>query len=172
METLVVKAVRPGPAFWKVSSGDSTVWVMGVPSSLPRGIRWNHDELKAHLSSAEPYEEWLGAAQYKLKELEVVDPEVVAVPAPADSLLDRQQEGHQIRQWNAVQTEIDGGFMIALGQGLLLRLHPGDTFTNMGGIRRFFNKRQKRETRIGRGHPFFSKGQARAFTGVLGSQNR
>ncbi len=58
---------------------------------LEQGRIVEDDELKAELSAAEPYEEWLGAAQYKLKELEVVEPEVVALPAPTDSLLDRQQ---------------------------------------------------------------------------------
>jgi glutamate synthase (NADPH/NADH) large chain len=58
---------------------------------LEQGRIVEDDELKAELSAAEPYEEWLGAAQYKLKELEVVEPEVVTLPAATDSLLDRQQ---------------------------------------------------------------------------------
>ncbi len=49
------------------------------------------EELKAELAKAEPYEDWLQAAQYKLKDLEVVEPELAQVPASAASLLDRQQ---------------------------------------------------------------------------------
>ena len=49
------------------------------------------EELKAQLSSAEPYEEWLRAAQYKLKDLEVVEPELAEIPDETTSLLDRQQ---------------------------------------------------------------------------------
>ncbi len=49
------------------------------------------EELKAQLAGEEPYEEWLEAAQYKLKDLEVVEPELAALPGETTSLLDRQQ---------------------------------------------------------------------------------
>lgn len=49
------------------------------------------EEIKAELANAEPYEEWLEQAQYKLKELEVIEPELAALPVETTSLLDRQQ---------------------------------------------------------------------------------
>ena len=49
------------------------------------------EELKAQLAGAEPYEDWLHAAQYKLKDLEVVEPELAQVPEETTTLLDRQQ---------------------------------------------------------------------------------
>ena len=49
------------------------------------------EELKAKLAADEPYEEWLKAAQYKLKDLETVDPDMAEVPVETVSLLDRQQ---------------------------------------------------------------------------------
>ena len=49
------------------------------------------EELKAQLAGAEPYEEWLKAAQYKLQDLAVVEPELAALPVESTSLLDRQQ---------------------------------------------------------------------------------
>ncbi|MCZ8322014.1 MAG: glutamate synthase large subunit [Novosphingobium sp.] len=49
------------------------------------------EELKASLAAAEPYEAWLEAAQYKLKDLEVVEPELAALPQETTTLLDRQQ---------------------------------------------------------------------------------
>jgi glutamate synthase (NADPH/NADH) large chain len=49
------------------------------------------EELKAKLAADEPYEEWLKAAQYKLKDLDIVDPELVQQPVETVSLLDRQQ---------------------------------------------------------------------------------
>ncbi len=52
VDALVVRAARPGPAFWKVTRGASTVWVMGAPSALPKGLPWKQDELKAHLRNA------------------------------------------------------------------------------------------------------------------------
>ena len=49
------------------------------------------EEIKASLAAAEPYEEWLETAQYKLKDLEVVEPERAQLPIETTSLLDRQQ---------------------------------------------------------------------------------
>jgi len=49
------------------------------------------EEIKAGLAAAEPYEEWLEAAQYKLKDLEVVEPELAQLPVETTTLLDRQQ---------------------------------------------------------------------------------
>ncbi len=49
------------------------------------------EELKAQLAAEEPYEEWLAAAQYKLKDLDVVEPELAQLPVETTSLLDRQQ---------------------------------------------------------------------------------
>ncbi len=49
------------------------------------------EELKTQLAAEEPYEEWLEAAQYKLKDLDLVEPELAALPVETTSLLDRQQ---------------------------------------------------------------------------------
>ncbi|MDE2595372.1 MAG: glutamate synthase large subunit [Sphingomonadales bacterium] len=49
------------------------------------------EEIKAQLAADEPYEEWLEAAQYNLKDLEVVEPELAQVAIETTSLLDRQQ---------------------------------------------------------------------------------
>jgi glutamate synthase (NADPH/NADH) large chain len=49
------------------------------------------EEIKAQLAAAEPYEEWLEQAQYKLKDLAVVEPERAQLPVESGSLLDRQQ---------------------------------------------------------------------------------
>ena len=49
------------------------------------------EELKTQLSAEEPYEEWLQSAQYKLKDLELVETELAQVAIETTSLLDRQQ---------------------------------------------------------------------------------
>ncbi|MDP3549544.1 MAG: glutamate synthase large subunit [Novosphingobium sp.] len=49
------------------------------------------EEIKAVLAAAEPYEEWLEQAQYNLKKLDVIEPELAALPVETTSLLDRQQ---------------------------------------------------------------------------------
>jgi glutamate synthase (NADPH/NADH) large chain len=58
---------------------------------LEQGRIIEDEEIKAQLASDYPYEEWLASAQYKLKELAVVEPEEAALPEPTSSLLDRQQ---------------------------------------------------------------------------------
>ena len=49
------------------------------------------EELKAQLAGSEPYADWLKQAQYKLKDLEIVETEEAALPEETTSLLDRQQ---------------------------------------------------------------------------------
>jgi glutamate synthase (NADPH/NADH) large chain len=62
---------------------------------LEKGRIVEDEEIKAELAGAEPYEEWLAAAQYKLKELAVPEPEdlpeLSAPPVWSTTLLDRQQ---------------------------------------------------------------------------------
>lgn len=58
---------------------------------LDQGRIIEDEEIKAQLATDEPYEDWLEAAQYKLGELEVVQPELAALPVETTSLLDRQQ---------------------------------------------------------------------------------
>ena len=62
---------------------------------LEKGRIVEDEEIKAELSGAEPYEEWLAAAQYKLKELALPEPEdLPELHAPqvySTTLLDRQQ---------------------------------------------------------------------------------
>ncbi|MFO1255306.1 MAG: glutamate synthase large subunit [Sphingomonadaceae bacterium] len=49
------------------------------------------EELKAQLAGELPYEDWLAQAQYKLKDLDLIEPELAALPVETTSLLDRQQ---------------------------------------------------------------------------------
>ena len=58
---------------------------------LEQGRIVEDEELKADLANAEPYEEWLKAAQYKLKDLDHIEPELSETPEAATSLLERQQ---------------------------------------------------------------------------------
>jgi len=58
---------------------------------LEQGRIIEDEEIKTQLAGEEPYEEWLAAAQYKLKELAVVEPEQGALPVTNEALLDRQQ---------------------------------------------------------------------------------
>jgi glutamate synthase (NADPH/NADH) large chain len=58
---------------------------------LEEGRIIEDEDIKSRLSNEQPYEEWLEAAQYNLKDLEVVEPELAALPTETTSLLDRQQ---------------------------------------------------------------------------------
>jgi TraB/PrgY/gumN family len=49
---LVVRAPSGGPAWWRVSSGAATVWVLGTPAALPKGLKWNDVELDRRLLHA------------------------------------------------------------------------------------------------------------------------
>lgn len=52
VEELVVTAREIGPAWWRVSDGDSTVYVMGVPSVIPKGSGWDASVLERRLEGA------------------------------------------------------------------------------------------------------------------------
>ncbi|RJY09435.1 glutamate synthase large subunit [Aurantiacibacter aquimixticola] len=58
---------------------------------LEEGRIIEDEELKAKLAAAHPYEEWLDAAQYKLRDLEAIETDAEAVHEHEVSLLDRQQ---------------------------------------------------------------------------------
>ncbi len=58
---------------------------------LEQGRIIEDEELKAQLANAEPYEEWLQAAQYNLADLETIETHDEAVLEHEVSLLDRQQ---------------------------------------------------------------------------------
>eukprot|EP01030_Chromulinospumella_sphaerica_P019126 gene19126-19003_t len=52
VEELVISSNLGGPAFWKVSDGDTTVYVMGVPAALPKGTKWDERRLALRLDGA------------------------------------------------------------------------------------------------------------------------
>lgn len=52
VEALVVSAKLPGPAWWRVSDGDTTIYVMGTPSALPKGMAWDRSVLERRLDGA------------------------------------------------------------------------------------------------------------------------
>ncbi|WP_421738840.1 TraB/GumN family protein [Caulobacter sp.] len=55
VETLVVNARLPGPAWWKVSDEDTTVYILGLPPSLPKGMAWDSSVLDNRLKGAFAY---------------------------------------------------------------------------------------------------------------------
>ncbi|MGZ6014731.1 MAG: TraB/GumN family protein, partial [Phenylobacterium sp.] len=50
---LVVQAKEPGPAWWKVSDKDTTVYILGLPDGpTPRGVNWDRSVLERRLTGA------------------------------------------------------------------------------------------------------------------------
>jgi len=52
VEELVVNARLPGPAWWKVSDADSTVYVMAVPGFTPKGLDFDTSVIERRLDGA------------------------------------------------------------------------------------------------------------------------
>jgi uncharacterized protein YbaP (TraB family) len=52
VEELVVVARDHGPAWWTVSKGDSTVYVLGVPSLAPKRMQWDRAVFERRLQGA------------------------------------------------------------------------------------------------------------------------
>ena len=58
---------------------------------LDQGRIIEDEEIKAQLAAEQPYEDWLEHAQYKLKDLDLAEPELAQLAIETTSLLDRQQ---------------------------------------------------------------------------------
>lgn len=52
VEALVVSAKLPGPAWWRVSDADTTIYVLGTPSALPKGLTWDKSVLERRLDGS------------------------------------------------------------------------------------------------------------------------
>jgi len=52
VEELIVNARLPGPAWWKVTDGDTTVYVMGVPAFAPDKLDFDDTVLRRRLDGA------------------------------------------------------------------------------------------------------------------------
>lgn len=52
VEELVVTGRLPGPAWWRVTDGDTTVYVLGVPSIAPKRMQWDRAIFERRLQGA------------------------------------------------------------------------------------------------------------------------
>ena len=52
VEELVVVARDPGPAWWRVSDADTTVYVLGTPSLAPKRMQWDRTAFERRLKGA------------------------------------------------------------------------------------------------------------------------
>ena len=52
VDELIVNAPMPGPAWWKVSDGDTTVYVLGVPAMIPKDLEVDDTVFKRRVDGA------------------------------------------------------------------------------------------------------------------------
>jgi hypothetical protein len=52
VQELVVTSHAGGPAWWRVSNGATTVFVLGVPDALPKGLKWDTTLARRRLTGA------------------------------------------------------------------------------------------------------------------------
>lgn len=52
VEELVVVARERGPAWWRVSDADTTVYILGVPGPLPPGVAWDRGVMDRRMKGA------------------------------------------------------------------------------------------------------------------------
>jgi uncharacterized protein YbaP (TraB family) len=53
VDELVVNADLPGPAWWKVSKGDATVFILGLPALAPKTVAYDDSLLRRRLQGAD-----------------------------------------------------------------------------------------------------------------------
>ena len=59
LEEVLVNGDQPGPALWKVTNGENTLWILGTYSPLPKDMRWRSAQVEAVLGESQ---ELLGPA--------------------------------------------------------------------------------------------------------------
>lgn len=52
VEALVVSAKLPGPAWWRVSDADTTIYILGMPPALPKDMAWDRSVVERRLDGA------------------------------------------------------------------------------------------------------------------------
>src|SRR5690606_3027255 len=52
LEAVMVTGTQPGPGLWRVSRGDSVMWVVGTVSPLPKRMQWSADEVEARVAES------------------------------------------------------------------------------------------------------------------------
>jgi len=53
LDVVLVRGEHPGPALWKVSAGDHTLWIMGEVETLPSRMRWRSKDFEGLLKKSQ-----------------------------------------------------------------------------------------------------------------------
>lgn len=55
IEEIVVIGKRPGPPLWKVTNGDSVLWIFGTLHPLPKSLEWDSESEEWVISQSREY---------------------------------------------------------------------------------------------------------------------
>src|SRR5688572_31360061 len=53
MDVVLVTGEQPGPALWRVSSGDHVLWILGDVQPLPRKLKWRARKFERLLADSQ-----------------------------------------------------------------------------------------------------------------------
>ena len=53
LDVVLVKGELPGPALWKVSSGDHVLWIMGEVGAIPKHMKWRSKQFERLLKESQ-----------------------------------------------------------------------------------------------------------------------
>ncbi|OYW26969.1 MAG: TraB/GumN family protein [Caulobacter sp. 12-67-6] len=145
VEELVVNARLPGPAWWRISDADTTIYVLGTLASLPKGAAWDRSVLERRLDGAFalilPPVGRAGITDIpamlrlrgKLKSdqpLDAAAPELAPRLAKVRAQLGKKPDAY--REWSP----LGAGIMIAMDYQKTNRLDPGEPERAVGKLAR------------------------------------
>jgi len=59
-DEVVVTGILPGPAMWKVSNGDNSLWIFATLAPIPKGMVWQSERVEGIIAKADEYLEMPG----------------------------------------------------------------------------------------------------------------
>ena len=145
VEELVVNAKLPGPAWWRISDGDTTIYMLGTLASLPKGAAWDKSVLDRRLDGAFalilPPVGRAGVtdipAMLKLRgrlksdrPLDAAAPELAPRLAKVRAQLGKKPDAY--REWSP----LGAGIMIAIDYQKTTKLDPGEPERAVGKLAR------------------------------------
>jgi len=145
VEELVVNARLPGPAWWRISDGDTTIYMLGTLASLPKGATWDKSVLERRLDGAFalilPPVGRAGITDIpamlslrgKLKSdqsLDAAAPELAPRLATVRTQLGKKPDAY--RDWSP----LGAGIMIAMDYQKTTKLDPGEPERTVGKLAR------------------------------------
>ena len=145
VEELVVNAKLPGPAWWRISDGDTTIYMLGTLASLPKGAVWDKSVLERRLDGAFalilPPVGRAGVTDIpamlrlrgKLKSdqpLDAAAPELAPRLAKVRAQLGKKPDAY--RDWSP----LGAGIMIAIDYQKTTKLDPGEPERTVGKLAR------------------------------------